>query len=133
MCNNKNSMHAVIILASLWTRRAHVYRVTDSAVHTNPLDNFGYHETKHRTRDTSIHHVYWTSHSICGRESWSCAKAFCSRGFIFLTTHIRYENSNTGWSGRHGNSCQVLEVQGVKEVFGVRVDVDRLLLDGRHL
>lgn len=41
--------------------------------------------------------------------------------------------SHTGRSGRNSNSWQVLEVKRVKQIFGVRVDVDRILFDCGYL
>lgn len=43
------------------------------------------------------------------------------------------KKSDTGRHSRNGDASQVLEVERVQQVLGVRVDVDRILLDSRDL
>ena len=43
------------------------------------------------------------------------------------------KESDTGRHSGNGDASQVLEVESVQQVLGVRVDVDRLLLDSRDL
>lgn len=43
------------------------------------------------------------------------------------------KKSDTGRHSGNGDASQVLEVKRVKQVLGVRVDVDGLLLDSRDL